>query len=398
MITSWARRSLVVVIMLAIVAAIAFAFWPKPVPVEVAVVRRGPMRELVEEDGKTRVRYRYTVSAPVAGQLERIRLRAGDWVRAGEELARLHPADAPLLDERTRAQSQAQLRAAEAAWRQTLAQLERARLAQELAKKELARVQALVQAGAVSRQTLDTAATEAGSRAKDVEAAHSAVRIAHYQVQVARAMLARPSAPADQPIISLPAPVQGRVLRVHQESAAVVAAGSPLLDLGDPTTLEVAIDVLTIDAVRVGPGQAVELVGWGGEHALQGTVRHVEPSAYTKVSALGIEEQRVDVVIDPAKPGEWNALGDGFRVEARIAVWESQDELKVPVGAAFRDERGWAVFVVVGGRAVKRPMTVGRRNEQEMQVLQGLQPGDHVILHPSDKVGDGTRVSAAMSD
>ena len=381
-------------------AAIAYAAWPQPVPVEVARAERGPLRVTVDQDGRTRIRERYVVSAPLGGRLVRIGLRPGDEVRAGQTvLAVVEPPDPALLDASARAAAEARVKAAEAAARQAGPVLDKAQANHALAVKELDRARAGSMTGAVPPQDLEAAVTRELTTALELKAARFAGQIAGFELEQAKAALIRtrapPSAEEDAWRLEIRPPVDGRVLRVFQESATVVAAGARLLELGDPTDLEVEIDVLSTDAVKVRPGAPVVLEHWGGPAPLNARVRLVEPAAFTKVSALGVEEQRVWVIATPADPPDrWRALGDAFRVEARIVVWEAAEVLKVPAGAVFPHADGKAVYAIEAGVARLRPVRVGHSNGLETEVLDGLDAGAEVVVYPGDKVRDGVRVAA----
>ena len=381
-----------------VVIVVAYAVWPTPVPVEVAAAERGPMRVTVDEDGKTRIRDRYVVSAPLAGRLGRITLRAGDEVRAGETLlATIEPKDPELLDISARAAAHARVKMTEESKKQALENLKKAEAAHAQAIKDLERDRTGVQTGAVTPQQYDSSVTREITTRLELKAAQAAVQIADFEIEQAKAALIRsrpfPSGEDELWRLDIRSPITGRVLRVLQESATVVTPGMPLLELGDPTDLEVVIDVLSTDAVKVSAGTSMLLEHWGGEAPLRGRVRRVEPSGFTKLSALGVEEQRVNVIAtfdDP--PENWRSLGDAFRVEARIVVWEAADVLKVPAGAVFPDKDGKAVFAVVGGRAVLWSIRVGHTNGLQTEVLDGLEPGAQVIVYPGDKVRNGVRV------
>jgi HlyD family secretion protein len=371
------------------------ALRPRPVPVDVASATRGPLVVAVEESGMTRVKDRYLVSAPVSGLVSRLPLEAGDAVAEGDTLAEVAPALSPLLDERTRAESEARLGAAQSAVGQARAQAGRAQAARELAEQELARVRRLAAGNAVTAQAADQAAFEARMRAEELTSAQFAGKVAREEARRARVALGRDGAGARGRHVDVLAPVSGQVLRVQQKSAAVVPAGAPLLEIGDPAALEIVVDLLTTDAVHVRPGTPVTIGGWGGGGTLAGRVRRVEPSAFTRPSALGVDEQRVNVVVALTAPRErWAVLGDGYRVEARLELWRSEDVLQVPQGAVFRRGDGWAVFAVDGGVARLRPVTVGHRGETGVEILSGLNPGVTVAVHPGDRVKEGARVEA----
>ena len=388
--------------MAGIVGVTVYSLVPRPVEVEVARVSRGPLRVTVDEDGQTRIKERYIVSAPLAGRLGRIGLHPGDAVEAGKTvLATVQAADPTLLDARAVAESEARVKATSAAVDRASAELEKAQAEHRYAAGELGRVSRLYETRAATRNELDAAELKERATAENLRAARFAVQVARYELEQARAALlhgqpeANSAAGTAHPApFSVPAPITGRVLRVMQESSAVVTPGTPLLEVGDPADLEVEVDVLSRDAVRIRPGAKVFLEEWGGGQSLAGRVRVVEPAAFTKVSALGVEEQRVWVIADFADPpAQRPSLGDRYRVDARVVVWEGQSVLKVPVGALFRRGDAWAVFCVVKGRAALRSVTVGQRNDSEAEVVEGLREGDAVVLYPSDRVADGVAVA-----
>jgi len=389
----WLKHIFLLVLVLAIAGGVAYAFLPQPLPVDTAAVRRGPLRVTVDAAGRTRVRERYVVAAPILGQLARIALRTGDSVAAGDVVATIAPPPSPLLDARTRAELDARIAAAEAAEAQARAAVDLAELARGQAYRERARAKSLFETQALPARDLDAAEFELRARQRDVEAAALAVETAHRQVEAVRATLAdspNPGAAAEP--VAVRSPARGVVLAVLQENEGPVAPGTPLLAIADPAALEVVADFLTADAAQVAPGARVELRQWGGSQPLAGIVRRVEPAAFTKISALGIEEQRVNVLIDPVADPPWPTLGDGWRVEASIVVWESGDALLAPSGALFRDGEDWAAFVVVDGRAVRRRVQLGRRGASDVEVLGGLGARDLVVLHPGDKLSEGAEV------
>jgi HlyD family secretion protein len=392
-----ARRLGVPVVVLAVIAGIVWSFVPGPVEVDLGRVTRGAMRVTVDEEGRTRVRERYVVSAPLGGRLRRIPLRAGDAITADDTaVAVVDPTDPTLLDARAVAEAEARVRAARAARERAGPDLERARAAHELAAKQLERARRLYATKVVSHQELDEAESRERIAAEELKAASFAGDIAQFELDVAEAALlrTRPGG-ADATGFEIRSPIAGRVLRVFEESETVVAAGTHLLEIADPTDLEVEIDVLSSDAVRIRPGARVLLEHWGGERPLTGRVRVVEPGGFTKVSALGVEEQRVNVIVDLLDPPDARpALGDGYRVDARIVVWEGEHVLEVPTGALFRHGEAWAVFVVRNGRARLETVEIGRQNASEAEVLGGLEEQDVVVLHPSDQVGDGVAIRA----
>lgn len=387
------KRGLLLLLGLALLAAIALAYRPRPVDVDLGEVRRGALEVSVVEPGRTRVRERYVVSAPVGGNLQRIALKAGDPVKRGQVVARLTSPTSPLLDARSRLQADAQLQAARDALAQARAAAQQADTALAVSRSELARNRALREAGTVPQRTLDLAELEARARTAELQSAQSAVRVAGHEVERAQAARgALGGRGVRQDVGEVRSPVDGWVLKVVQESEGMVAPGAPLLELGDPADLEVVVDLLTQDAVRVRPGARALLEHWGGEGALRGQVRRVEPAAFTRVSALGVEEQRVNVLVALAEPRErWGALGDGFRVETRITQWEGRDVLQVPESALFRSGERWAVFVAQEGRLRLRPVEVGERNGVAAEVRGGLEAGERVVLHPGDRAADGVR-------
>lgn len=382
-------------------ALLAVALWPRPEPVTLAAVELGPMHVTVQDEGKARVRELYTVAAPIAGELDRIDLEPGDPVTAGETVvARIRPTDAPFLDPRSEAEARAGVEAARAAVALAEAELESARATRDYARQDFQRMRVLAERGSISRSRLDQA--EAALRTADaqVAAAEAALALRREELARARATLIEPTpnpvGPRSGCCVSVTAPISGQVLRLERESGGPVAAGAPLLVLGDPGQLEVVVDLLSTEAVKVAPGAAATIGGWGGEAPLQGRVRRVEPYGFTEVSALGIEEQRVNVIVDFADPAAARRhLGHGYRVEPRITVWQAPEVLRLPLGALFRDAEGrWATFVARDGRARLTPVEIGRTNDEVAQVLSGLEAGDQVVLYPGDRVADGRRITA----
>jgi HlyD family secretion protein len=379
-----------------VATGLVIGFMPRAVQVDVAEVKRAPLAVTVEEEGKTRVRERYQVSAPVAGYARRIDLKAGAAVAAGQVLALIEPARAVALDPRTRIQAQAQVRAAEAALAVAQDNARSAAAAAQLAQQERVRAESLRQSNFVSAQALDTART-AETRSRSAEqAAQHAVRVARFDMETARAAAAsstRLQRGGAVETLQVRAPVAARVLKVQHESEGAVAAGQPLLEIGNPESLEVEVEVLSTDAVRIAPGSKVILDRWGGDQPVEGTVRVVEPGGFTKISALGVEEQRVRVIVDFTSPREARArLGDAYRVEARFVLWEGKDVLQLPTSALFRQGEGWAAFVLHGRRARLKPVEIGQRAGLATQVLSGLKAGDRVVAHPDEKIHDGVRV------
>ncbi|MBS0312498.1 MAG: HlyD family efflux transporter periplasmic adaptor subunit, partial [Proteobacteria bacterium] len=345
---------------------------------------------------KTQVRERYLVSAPVAGYARRIDLKAGDAVAAGQVVAVIEPARSVALDPRTRVQALAQVSAAQAALAVAQENVRAAAAAAQLAQQERLRAESLRQSNFVSAQALDTART-AETRARAVEqAAQYAARVARFDLETARAAAAstaRLQRGGVADVLQVHAPVAARVLRLQHESEGPVAAGQPLLELGNPESLEAEVEVLSTDAVKIASGSRVVLDRWGGNPPIEGRVRVVEPGGFTKISALGVEEQRVRVIVDFTSPREaWARLGDGYRVEARFVLWQGQDVLQLPTSALFRNGKGWAAFRLEGSRARLTPVEIGQRAGLATQVLSGLKAGDRVVAHPDETIRDGVRV------
>jgi HlyD family secretion protein len=392
----WVRRALIGLVAVGLAAALVVAAWPKPLPIEVVAVREGTLRVTVDEAGKTRVRDRYVVSAPLAGDLGRIELHPGDPVEQGAVLARLVPASPPLLDPRMRAEAKARIATTQAAAEQARSAVLRAELASRHARDDRAQFEELVAHGTVSRDAAAHAEFEARLRAEELASARFGASMAAHEVEMARTALERygEASGKTREEFRIPSPAAGRVLRVLSASAGVVQTGTPLLELGDPAALEVVVDVLTADAVRIAPRARVTLDRWGGAEPLAGHVRLVEPSAFTRISALGVEEQRVSVIIDLDDPRDrWSLLGDGYRVEASIVTWEESNVVTVPSSAVFRRGDGWAVFAVDAGHAWLRPVDIGHRGSTDVQIVRGVAVGERLIVHPSDLVSDGSRVA-----
>ncbi len=379
-----------------VAAGLVYGFMPRALPVDIVEVKRAPLTVTVEEEGKTRVSERYQVSAPVAGYVRRIDLKAGDAVKTGQVLAVIEPARANALDPRTRAQALAQVSAAQAALAVAQENARAASSTAQLAQQERVRAESLRQSNFLSALALDTAKS-AETRAQAIQqAAMHAVKVSRFELDMARAAVAnatRLQAGGAVEQFQVRAPVAARVLKLLHESEGAVAAGQPLLEIGNPDTLEVEVDVLSTHAVKIVPGSRVILDRWGGDQAVQGTVRVVEPSGFTKVSALGVEEQRVRIVVDITSPREtWQRLGDGYRVEARFVLWDGADVLQLPTSALFRQGAGWAVFAVEAGRARMTEVETGQRAGLATQLLSGLGAGAQVVSHPGDMLSDGARV------
>jgi HlyD family secretion protein len=376
--------------------ALVRALLPDPLLVEMGTVSRGAMRVTVDETGRTRVKTRYLISSPLAGRVGRIVLRPGDQVAEGTTAAEVAPGPSPLLDARSRAEAQARLAGARFTEQQSHATLSRANTAVEQARREADRAGALGAAGAITAAAVDEATFALQARSDELAAAQFAARVADEELRRAQVVLApgaRP--PSTRELHPVRSPVAGVVLRVLQESEAVIPAGVPLLEVGDPTALEVVVDVLTADAVAITAGAPVTIEAGGGLAPLTGRVRRVEPAAFTRLSALGVEEQRVNVLVDLNGPAaRWATLGDGFRVESRILTWQTAQAVLVPAAAAIRSGEGWAVFVVQEGRARRRPIVIGHRNPEQLEALSGIDPGERLVLYPGDRLTEGKAVRA----
>jgi len=393
------RRTLIVIIALAIVGLIAWGFTPRPLGVDVREVVRAPLSVTVTEEGKTRVIDRYEVSAPIDGFARRIELEVGDIVSAGQELVHLDPMRSATLDPRSQAEAEARVTAAQAALSASSEAVSAATAEADRARNEYERLRRLAGQRLISQNELDAARAEWRSTEARQRSAEFNVEVARGQLEVARAALDYAAAlPGDDDAhhsVTVTAPVNGRVLKVIRESEGTVRQGQSLLEIGDPAALEVEVELLSQDAVKLRPGMPVRLLRWGGPATLQAAVRRIEPTGFTKVSALGVEEQRVLVICDIASPvEEWQSLGDGYRVEAEFVIWEEADVLQVPASAVFRQGENWSVFAVRDGRARIVNVELGARSGLAAQVLEGIDPGDHVIIYPGEKIQDGSSVEA----
>lgn len=400
------RRALFMVLLaLLLVGGLTFAFWPQPVPVDLAVIERGPLRVTVDGEGQTRVRNVYVVSAPLAGRITRIALRPGDRVEARQTvLTSLEEMDPAFLDQRTRARLEAELQAADAAFELARAELERAQAELEFARSELRRAEALRPQEAITERALDQARLNVRINEARVATAQATLRMRHFELESARAALIEPgedgriAGAGERCCVPVRSPVSRQVLRLIHESETIVPAGEPLVEIGDPTDLEVVVDLPSSEAVQVENGAPVTIEAWGGGRPLDGRVRRVEPYGFTKISALGIEEQRVNVIIDLLDATEARpSLGHGYRVLARIAVHQADDVLLVPSGALFREGGDWAVFVQEDGRARLRTVEIGPGDGRVAEVRAGLGEGEEVVLHPSDRITDSTRIERRVS-
>jgi HlyD family secretion protein len=383
-------------VLLAVAALVAWALRPRPVAVETARVTRGPFEQTVSDDGRTRVRERYVVSAPLAGRIERIALEPGDTVKQGQTVAVLTPTAPPFMDARTMTELRQRVGAAEAQLARARAETQKAAAQREQARADLARQKKLAGEGFVSETALEQAELALQVAERGVQAARFAEEASRFELEQTRAALKRYSSGEPGLKWEIPSPVTGSVLKVAQKSEGPVGLGAALLEVADARSLEAVVDVLSQDAVAIRPGMPARVELGQGVAPLPALVRLIEPAAFTKVSALGVEEQRVNVVLDFAGPLDqvWT-IGDGFRVEAAIVVHREESALKVPVGALFREGERWMVFVAEGGEARKREVKLERRNSLEAMVSAGVQPGEPVVVYPSDALRDGSRIEAS---
>ena len=403
--TKWTKRIVGIIVLGLVVAGLAWFAWPRPLPVDLVTVTKGPIEVTADDDGKTHVRHIYTVSAPVAGKVLRIShpmgeqgpsLHVGDQVSANQTVVALMQPTVPSFnDVRSHDQLEAEILAADAAIQQQEAEVRRLEAALDFSRTEFQRAQTLSRTQTISAQAFDKAKF-------DVATNEAALASAKAQVDVRRSLRASLAARLIDPTnarstdsaccVRVLAPASGRVLKITQDSEAVVLPGTSLVDIGDPLDLEVVADLLSTDAVQIAIGVPVRIDGWGGP-AIRGKVVRIDPAGFLKVSALGIEEQRVRVTIDFADPPEaWSRLGHDYRVIVHVAIWSADDALTVPVSALFRKGDDWAVFAVEDGRARTTPVKIGHRNNRVAEVLAGLAAGTGVVLHPSDRISDETRV------
>lgn len=375
-----------------------WSFWPHSINVEMVTVSYGPMRVEVSDEGRTRVREIYQVSAPVTGRLLRIEKHPGDDVVGGKTIvADLLPMSPSFLDLRSQNQAEAAIKSAEAAQKLAASELEGARAQLSFTRSDLERATKLAASGIISRADFERAQLARDSAISRNATAEAALKARQYDLENARALLIDPArisqAPGNRPSVKLVSPANGKILRVLHEDEAVVTAGTPILEVGDPRQLEILVPLVSEDAVKVHPGDVARITDWGGVGELAARVRRVEPSGFTKISALGVEEQRVNVLLDfTDQTSNLASIADGFRVIVNIVIWQRPRVLRLPATAMFRRGDGWAVFVVRGGRARLQPVQVGAVNDDFAELRAGAEEGEQVIIHPSDQVGDGTAV------
>lgn len=392
--TVWLKRLGLGIVVLAIIGGFYYALRESPTLVDIATVTEGPMHIAIREEGTTRVRDVYTVSAPIAGHLARTVLEEGDEVEAGRTvIASIHPLDPPLIDRRTEAELLAARDAARAAVALAEIELQRAETALRLATSELERALRLYEPRVISESALQKIQNEVEMQRAQVETARATIGVRKAELASAEARLMQPETTGVERqdcCVNIHAPVDGVVLSVMAKSEQAVSAGAQIAEIGDPNRLEVVVDLLSADAIRVKPGARTSIVDWGGDDALPGVVRRVDPAGFTKVSALGIEEQRVNAIIDLEENG--GRLGHGYRVAAELTIWECERCVQVPIGTLFRNGNSWNVFRVEGDRLRRTEVSIGRMNTEVAQVMDGLSPGDVVVMHPSDTVDEGTLV------
>ena len=393
------KHPVISAIVLLIVGLLIWGFWPQPVFVEAIAAKRAPLTITIEEEGRTRVVDRYIISAPVDGVICRQQLKVGDEVKQGQVLLSITPLESQVLDPRSRAKTKAQVAAAESAFHAAEQQADASEAAAKLAVIEHKRLLPLVEKGVISTDAYDKAATQVQITAAAQRSADFQVDVARYELQAAKTVLEYTAANRGEPAEHLPvsSPITGRVLKVMRECEGPVRTGDILLEVGDPTELEIEVDVLSADAVKIKPGMKVMFDRWGGEQPLEGIVRIIEPVGFTKISALGVEEQRVLIISDFTSPAEqWQRVGDGYRVEARFILWHEDDVLQIPASSLFRYQQGWAVFAIENNRIKRRIVKVGQRNGLVAQILEGISEGEKVANHPSDDVEDGRRIKQTL--
>ena len=388
-------------VFIAIVVVALLTIWLRPTPISVDVGKAtlGPLRVTVDGEGKTRVRDRYTVAAPVSGRLRRLALRRGDAVEQGQLMAVIEPLPLAPLDPRQRAEAVGQVNAAEDTRFEADRLVERNWSIYDQAKRDLERSESLARSGVISKQEVERAQTAVNTSLREYQAARSKAESAAHSIEVARAALIaidRSGRTSSGAAVKVQAPTRGKVLRVLEESERVITAGTPLVEVSNPSKLEVVIELLSTDAVKVDYGALALIENWGGPSTLEARVRLIEPSAFTKVSALGIEEQRVNVIADLSE--DVAALGDGYRVEGRIVTWQGDSVLRVPVSALFRRGEGWSVFIVENGMAHLRNVEIDHRTPFEAEVKSGLREGAEVIVHPSNQISEGARVAISETE
>ena len=391
------RRFSIILFAVLIAGLLVYGFLPEPVPVETATVSRGPLEIDIEEEGKTRVKDRFKISAPVAGTMHRVDWEVGDSVQAGEILCEITPLRSILLDPRSKAEAEDRVAAAQAALRTAQARVTADKASAEFAYAEYERIKKIFDKKLIALSALERAGSEKRRTAANLESSRYAVESARYTLQETRNALSHFASKGQEKLgehVTVHAPVDGQVLAVYRESEGAIAAGQILMEIGDAHALEVVVEVLSSDAVRIQPGMAVEFNRWGGGQPLAGRVQVIEPAGFTKISALGVEEQRVRIIVEFTSPPQlWARLGDGYRVDVRFILWRGEEVLQIPQNALFRYEDGWAVFVAgKSGKAELRSVEPGKRSGLRAQIFSGLQEGEQVITHPDERVSHGQRI------
>jgi HlyD family secretion protein len=391
------RHPGILAISVLVIGLLVWGFWPRPVLVELVEAQRAPLTVTIEEEGRTRVIDRFIISAPVDGVACRVQLDVGDRVQAGQTLLSISPLESRVLDPRSRAEAEARVAAAKSALELARQQADGAGASANFQRSEIKRLKPLAEQGVISSGAFDKAQMDLLTAEASLRSANHGVEVARYEQQAAETALKYSAGTVTgDPLIRVPvkSPITGRILQMPHECEGPVTTGQELLVVGDPSLLEVVVDLLSADAIKVEPGMKVHFDRWGGGEPLQGQVRTVEPFGFTKISALGVEEQRVNVIADFVSPKEdWQRLGDGFRVEARFVIWQDEDVLQVPASSLFRLNEGWALFLVENGRARQRVVKMGQRTGLVAQILEGVEEGDKVVNHPSDEVSDGVRIT-----
>lgn len=391
------KHPVVILVGLAVMILLVWGFWPQAILVEVHTVKSGPMTLSIEEEGRTRVIDRYVVSAPVDGVACRVQLNVGDSVTKDQQLLSIAPLQSQVLDLRSRAQAKANAAAAESALSAAKEQVILAASEQQLMQKELERIKPLLDKNLISKDKFDKAETKLNSTSAALRSAKFNVEVVKYELEAAKMMLdySLDSDTGQSPeTVPVRSPIYGKILKVAHECEGPVRTGDPLLEIGDPSALEIEVDVLSADAVKIQPGMKVILERWGGDQALKAQVRVIEPIGTTKTSALGVEEQRVLVISDITSPSEqWERMGDGYRIEAKFILWHEERVLQVPESSLFRYQDGWALFVVENRRALLRQVEIGQRNGLSAQVLSGIKSGDQIVNHPNSDIDHNARVS-----
>lgn len=399
----WKRILLWSLLGLILLASLFWAFIPKPIPVDLMTLEPGELTVTVDEEGETRVHDVFVLSSPISGRAMRIEAEVGDEVKADQTLvAEIEPIDPTLLDPRSEAQARADIRTAEANLILAEASVKEAKVELNFASNELKRAHKLSADKVISERELENAERTQQTRQAALETAVANRQARQAELERARAQLITPGKvrvrTQDCPCVSIKSPVDGSILKILHKSEGVVTAGEPLVEIGDPTELEIVADLLSSDAVKVEPGQRVFIDNWGGDKTLEGVVRRVEPFGFTKISALGIEEQRVNVVIDFTSPREeWSRIAHGFQVDVRIVLWEGKNVLKLPLTALFRKGDTWAVFVEDNGVASTREINLGHKTGLDAEILNGLQAGERIIVHPSEKITQNVAIEARQT-